>query len=74
MPIDQAFIGSCTNGRYSDLLEASRVLRGSQIKVPLLISPGSAEVARQAEATGWSIFSSKRGPHGRAADARFVLV
>ena len=52
MPIDQAFIGSCTNGRYSDLLEASRVLRGSQIKVPLLISPGSAEVARQAEANG----------------------
>ena len=45
MPIDQAFIGSCTNGRYSDLLEASRVLLDNQVKVPLLISPGSAEVA-----------------------------
>jgi 3-isopropylmalate/(R)-2-methylmalate dehydratase large subunit len=52
MPIDQAFIGSCTNGRYSDLLEASRVLLDNQVKVPLLISPGSAEVARQAEANG----------------------
>ena len=36
MPIDQAFIGSCTNGRYSDLLEASRVLLDNQVKVPLL--------------------------------------
>ena len=52
IPIDQGFIGSCTNGRYSDLLAASWVLRDCQIKVPLLISPGSAEVARQAEASG----------------------
>ncbi|MGY9012763.1 MAG: aconitase family protein, partial [Rhodobacterales bacterium] len=27
IPIDQGFIGSCTNGRYSDLLAASWVLR-----------------------------------------------
>ena len=50
--IDRAFIGSCTNGRYSDLAAAAGVLKGRRVAVPLLVSPGSAEVARQAEATG----------------------
>ncbi|TFF21870.1 3-isopropylmalate dehydratase large subunit [Jiella endophytica] len=50
--IDRGFIGSCTNGRYSDLLAAARVLKGRRLAVPLLVSPGSSDVARQAEETG----------------------
>lgn len=50
--IDRGFIGSCTNGRYSDLLAAARVLTGRRLAVPLLVSPGSTDVARQAEETG----------------------
>ncbi|WP_118134515.1 3-isopropylmalate dehydratase large subunit [Oceanicella sp. SM1341] len=50
--IQRAFIGSCTNGRYSDLLAAAAVLKGRQVAVPLLVSPGSEAVARRAEETG----------------------
>jgi 3-isopropylmalate/(R)-2-methylmalate dehydratase large subunit len=51
-PIDQVFIGSCTNGRIEDLRSAAAVLRGRKAKVPGLISPGSTQVKAQAEAEG----------------------
>ena len=52
--IDVAFIGSCTNGRISDLREAARVARGHTVspRVKALVVPGSRSVARQAEAEG----------------------
>ncbi len=52
--IDVAFIGSCTNGRISDLREAARVARTGRVAshVRALVVPGSHEVARQAEAEG----------------------
>ncbi len=45
-PIHQAYIGSCTGGRYNDLLQASNVLKGKKIAkgVRLLVSPASKEV------------------------------
>lgn len=54
MPVDVAFIGSCTNGRLSDLREVARVVRGHRVQqgVDALVVPGSREVARQAEAEG----------------------
>jgi 3-isopropylmalate/(R)-2-methylmalate dehydratase large subunit len=53
-PVDVVFIGSCTNGRLSDLKLAASVLRGRRVadRVRLLVVPGSAEVKRQAEAEG----------------------
>jgi 3-isopropylmalate/(R)-2-methylmalate dehydratase large subunit len=52
--IDVAFIGSCTNGRLSDLREAARVAKLGRVKqhVQAIVVPGSQEVARQAEAEG----------------------
>jgi 3-isopropylmalate/(R)-2-methylmalate dehydratase large subunit len=52
--IDVAFIGSCTNGRISDLREAARVAQGRQVApgVKALVVPGSQAVERQAEAEG----------------------
>lgn len=50
--IDRAFIGSCTNGRISDLRSAANILRGHKVVTPLLVSPGSDHIARQAEAEG----------------------
>jgi 3-isopropylmalate/(R)-2-methylmalate dehydratase large subunit len=53
-PIDVAFIGSCTNGRISDLREAARIARTGRVApgVKTLVVPGSQAVARQAEAEG----------------------
>lgn len=51
-PIDQVFVGSCTNGRIEDLRIAAAVLAGRTAKVPGLISPGSAQVKTQAEQEG----------------------
>jgi 3-isopropylmalate/(R)-2-methylmalate dehydratase large subunit len=53
-PVDVVFIGSCTNGRLSDLRMAAGLLRGRHIadRVRLLVVPGSHEVKRQAEAEG----------------------
>jgi 3-isopropylmalate/(R)-2-methylmalate dehydratase large subunit len=53
-PVDVVFIGSCTNGRLSDLRQAASILRGRRVaqRVRLLVVPGSADVKRQAEAEG----------------------
>ncbi len=53
-PVDVVFIGSCTNGRLSDIRDAARILRGRRVdaRVRLLVVPGSADVKRQAEAEG----------------------
>ncbi|MCA0962140.1 3-isopropylmalate dehydratase large subunit [Salipiger bermudensis] len=48
-PVDQVFLGSCTNGRIDDLRAAAAVLRGRKAKVPGLVSPGSMLVKQQAE-------------------------
>jgi 3-isopropylmalate/(R)-2-methylmalate dehydratase large subunit len=52
--IDVAFIGSCTNGRISDLREAARVAKLGRVApgVRTYVVPGSQQVARQAEAEG----------------------
>ncbi len=54
MPVDVVFIGSCTNGRISDLRQAASVLKNRRIKpgTRTLIVPGSEQVKRQAEAEG----------------------
>jgi 3-isopropylmalate/(R)-2-methylmalate dehydratase large subunit len=53
-PIDVVFIGSCTNGRLSDLRQAAKLLEGRQVKnsVRMLVVPGSQEIKREAEAEG----------------------
>jgi 3-isopropylmalate/(R)-2-methylmalate dehydratase large subunit len=54
LPIDAAFIGSCTNARLSDLERAAALLCGQRIApgVQGIVVPGSMEVRRQAEARG----------------------
>ena len=53
-PIDVVFIGSCTNGRLSDLRSAAQLLRGHKVArgVQLLVVPGSQQVKKAAEAEG----------------------
>ena len=53
-PVDVVFVGSCTNGRLSDMREAAGVLRGRRVdpRVRMLVVPGSEAVRRAAEAEG----------------------
>ncbi len=52
--IDQVFIGSCTNGRLSDLREAASILRGRKVhpEVRLIVIPATPTIQRQAIAEG----------------------
>jgi 3-isopropylmalate/(R)-2-methylmalate dehydratase large subunit len=54
VPVNNVFVGSCTNGRLSDLRNAARVLRGHKLAqgVKMLVVPGSQSVKRAAEAEG----------------------
>ena len=53
-PVSQVVIGSCTNGRISDLRSAAKVLKGKRVhkKTRLMIIPASYEVYRQAMKEG----------------------
>ena len=52
--LDRVFIGSCTNGRISDLREAAKVVEGKRVAegVRAMVVPGSYPVKLQAEAEG----------------------
>ncbi len=52
--IDQAFLGSCTNGRVEDLEEAARYLRGRRVhpRTRLLVGPASRAVYEEASRRG----------------------
>ncbi len=52
--IDRVFIGSCTNARLEDLIEASKVIKGQKISknVRAMVVPGSQMVKKQAEELG----------------------
>jgi len=52
--IDRVFIGSCTNARLEDLIEASKVIQGQKISpdVSAMVVPGSQMVKKQAEEMG----------------------
>ena len=53
-PIDQVYIGSCTNGRLEDLRVAAKVLKGKTISnsIRAIVSPATPEIYRQALAEG----------------------
>ncbi len=53
--IDQAVIGSCTNGRLSDLKEAAEILDGKQVHpdVRLIVLPGTQDILLEAMKLGY---------------------
>ncbi len=52
--IDQAFLGSCANAKYEDLVVASKILKGRKIhpNVRLIITPGSKKIMLEAMQSG----------------------
>ncbi len=53
--VDQAFIGSCTNGRLSDLKVAAEILKGKRVHedVRLIVTPGTQKILREATKLGY---------------------
>lgn len=73
--INVAFIGSCTNGRLSDLREAARVAKGRHVAkgVRALVVPGSQKVQRQAESEGLNDLFTAAGFEWRNAGCSMCL-
>ena len=69
------FIGSCTNGRISDLRAAARVLAGRRTNpgTRLLVVPGSTAVRRQAEAEGLDEVFRTAGAEWRASGCSMCI-
>ncbi len=63
VPIDAAFIGSCTNARLSDLRRAAAILDGRHVApgIKALVVPGSRAVKRAAEAEGLDTVFTRAG-------------
>jgi 3-isopropylmalate/(R)-2-methylmalate dehydratase large subunit len=53
--VDQAFIGSCTNGRLADLKVAAEILKGHKVHpdVRLIVTPGTQKILREANHLGY---------------------
>lgn len=75
IPIDVAFIGSCTNARLSDLRAAAEVARGRKVAqgVRALVVPGSQAVAKAAEAEGLHVIFQEAGFEWRKAGCSLCL-
>lgn len=66
-PVDVVFIGSCTNGRISDLRQAAGLLKGRKVAdgMRLLVVPGSRLVKEQAESEGLDRIFKEAGAEWR---------
>lgn len=74
-PINVAFIGSCTNGRISDLREAARVAEGNKVSpnVKAIVVPGSQLVRQQAMEEGLHEIFENAGFEWRGAGCSMCL-
>ena len=73
--VDVVFVGSCTNGRISDLRQAASLLAGRKVaeNVHLLVVPGSEKVRAQAEAEGIDEIVRQAGGEWRFAGCSMCI-
>ena len=73
--IDVAFLGSCTNGRLSDLQEVAKYLEGRKVRpgVKAIVVPGSQGVAALAESMGLAEIFRSAGFEWRGAGCSMCL-
>jgi 3-isopropylmalate/(R)-2-methylmalate dehydratase large subunit len=62
IPLNRAYIGSCTGGKFSDFFAAAKILQHKKVKIETFIVPATTEVERQIKETKingqtlWQIF------------------
>ena len=73
--VDVVFVGSCTNGRISDLRLAAEVLKGRHVAagVRMMVVPGSDEVKREAEHEGLAAIFTAAGAEWREAGCSMCI-
>ncbi|MGD1850510.1 MAG: 3-isopropylmalate dehydratase large subunit [Cyanophyceae cyanobacterium] len=73
--IDVCFIGSCTNGRLSDLQEAAKIATGHKVAdgIKAFVVPGSEKVKQQAEEEGLDKIFTEAGFEWREAGCSMCL-
>ncbi len=74
-PVDVVFVGSCTNGRLSDLQQAAGILEGRKVAdgVRMLVVPGSQQIKRQAEELGLHRIFAEAGAEWRESGCSMCL-
>jgi 3-isopropylmalate/(R)-2-methylmalate dehydratase large subunit len=74
-PVDVVFIGSCTNGRLSDLQDAARILEGRKVAdgVRMLVVPGSQQIKKRAEELGLHRVFAEAGAEWRESGCSMCL-
>ena len=74
-PVDVVFVGSCTNGRISDLRSAASVMKGKRVAtgVRMLVVPGSQSVKRLAEAEGLDRIFTAAGAEWRESGCSMCI-
>ncbi len=73
--VDVVFVGSCTNGRLSDIEETARVLTGHTVnkRVRMLVVPGSEQVKKEAEKRGLDRLITAAGAQWREAGCSMCI-
>jgi 3-isopropylmalate/(R)-2-methylmalate dehydratase large subunit len=73
--VDVVFVGSCTNGRLSDIADTARILKGRKIAsgVRMLVVPGSQQVKKDAEAQGLAKIITDAGAEWRESGCSMCL-
>lgn len=73
--VDVVFVGSCTNGRISDIEETANILNGQKVAagVRMLVVPGSEQVKKEAEAKGLDKIIMAAGAEWREAGCSMCI-
>jgi len=73
--VDVVFIGSCTNGRISDLRQAAAVLKGRKVATTtrVMVVPGSQDIKKQAEVEGLDKIFKEAGAEWREAGCSMCI-
>lgn len=75
IPLGYVFLGSCTNARISDLVEASHIVKGNQVheNITAIVVPGSRQVKKEAEAMGLDTIFKDAGFEWREPGCKMCL-
>jgi len=73
--VDIVFVGSCTNGRISDIEETAKILRGRKVadSVRMMVVPGSEQVKKEAEERGLDRIITAAGAEWREAGCSMCI-